>query len=91
MKFAIYRVLSSLIFRIWDFGRIREYATGVADHGKIDLNFPHAKTFQTSPHMFNLRQRNLRIVKVYFFGKGPSQGQIPGLLDHGSEIPITIL
>jgi hypothetical protein len=26
------------------------------------------------------------LVKVYFFGKGPGQDQIPGLLDHGSEI-----
>jgi hypothetical protein len=27
------------------------------------------------------------LVKVYFFGKGPSQGQIPGLLGQGSKIP----
>jgi hypothetical protein len=27
------------------------------------------------------------LVKVYFFGKGPGQGQIPGLLGHGSQIP----
>jgi hypothetical protein len=27
------------------------------------------------------------LVKVYFFGKGPGQGQIPGLLGQGSEIP----
>jgi hypothetical protein len=27
------------------------------------------------------------LVKVYFFGKGPGQGQIPGLLGHGSKIP----
>jgi hypothetical protein len=25
------------------------------------------------------------LVKVYFFGKGPGQGQIPGLLDHGQQ------
>jgi hypothetical protein len=51
MKFLIDRVPSCLIFGIWDFGRIRE-------HGNVPLNFPRAKTFQTSPHMFNLRQRN---------------------------------
>jgi hypothetical protein len=27
------------------------------------------------------------LVKVYFFGKRPGQGQIPGLLGHGSKIP----
>jgi hypothetical protein len=27
------------------------------------------------------------LVKVFFFGKGPGQGQIPGLLGHGSKIP----
>jgi hypothetical protein len=27
------------------------------------------------------------LVKVYFFGKGPGQGQISGLLGHGSQIP----
>jgi hypothetical protein len=27
------------------------------------------------------------LVKVYFFGKGPGQGQIPGLLGHESKIP----
>jgi hypothetical protein len=26
------------------------------------------------------------LVKVYFFGKGPVQGQIPGLLGHGPQI-----
>jgi hypothetical protein len=26
------------------------------------------------------------LVKVYFFGKGPGQGQIPGLLDHEPQI-----
>jgi hypothetical protein len=26
--------------------------------------------------------------KAYFFGKGPSQGQIPGLLGHGFKIPV---
>jgi hypothetical protein len=31
------------------------------------------------------------LVKVYFFGKGPGQGQILGLLGHGPQIPITIL
>jgi hypothetical protein len=27
------------------------------------------------------------LVKVYFFGKGPVQGQIPGLLGQGPKIP----
>jgi hypothetical protein len=27
------------------------------------------------------------LVKVYFFGKGPGQDQIPGLLGHGPQIP----
>jgi hypothetical protein len=27
------------------------------------------------------------LVKVYFFGKGPGQGQISGLLGHGHQIP----
>jgi hypothetical protein len=27
------------------------------------------------------------LIKVYFFGKGPGQGQIPGLLGHGHQIP----
>jgi hypothetical protein len=27
------------------------------------------------------------LVKVYFFGKGPGQGQIPGFLGHGPQIP----
>jgi hypothetical protein len=27
------------------------------------------------------------LVKVYFFGKGPGQSQIPGLLGHGLQIP----
>jgi hypothetical protein len=26
------------------------------------------------------------LVKVYFFGKGPGQGQIPGLLGHEPQI-----
>jgi hypothetical protein len=26
------------------------------------------------------------LVEVYFFGKGPGQGQIPGLLGHGPQI-----
>jgi hypothetical protein len=58
MKFPIDRVPSCLIFGTWDFGRIREQATCAADHDNVPLNFPRAKTFQTSPHMFNLRQRN---------------------------------
>jgi hypothetical protein len=29
--------------------------------------------------------------KAFFIGKNPSQGQIPGLLGHGSEIPVAIL
>jgi hypothetical protein len=29
------------------------------------------------------------LVKVYFFGKGPGQGQIPGLLGHGPQIQQT--
>jgi hypothetical protein len=48
MKFLIDRVPSCLIFGIW-----------AADHGNVPLNFPRANTFQTSPHMFKLRQRNL--------------------------------
>jgi hypothetical protein len=31
------------------------------------------------------------LVEVYFFGKGPGQGQIPGLLGHGSQIPNPVL
>jgi hypothetical protein len=31
------------------------------------------------------------LVKVYFFGKGPGQGQIPGLLGHGPQIPLELL
>jgi hypothetical protein len=27
------------------------------------------------------------LVKVYFFGKGPGQGQISGLICHGPKIP----
>jgi hypothetical protein len=27
------------------------------------------------------------LVKVCFFGKGPGQGQNPGLLGHGPQIP----
>jgi hypothetical protein len=27
------------------------------------------------------------LVKVYFFGKGPGQGQTPGLQGHGPQIP----
>jgi hypothetical protein len=27
------------------------------------------------------------LVKVYFFGKSPGQGQIDGLLGHGAQIP----
>jgi hypothetical protein len=27
------------------------------------------------------------LVKVYFFGKSPFQGQIPGLQGHGPQIP----
>jgi hypothetical protein len=27
------------------------------------------------------------LVKVFFFGKGPGQGQIPGLLGHKPQIP----
>jgi hypothetical protein len=27
------------------------------------------------------------LVEVFFFGKGPVQGQIPGLLGHGPQIP----
>jgi hypothetical protein len=27
------------------------------------------------------------LVVVYFFGKGPGQSQIPGLLGHGPQIP----
>jgi hypothetical protein len=27
------------------------------------------------------------LVEAYFFGKGPGQGQILGLLDHGPQIP----
>jgi hypothetical protein len=30
-------------------------------------------------------------LKRRIFGKGPRQGQIPGLLGHGSKIPLVIL
>jgi hypothetical protein len=59
MKFSIVREPSCLIFGIWDFGRIREQATCAADHGNVPLNFSCVKSFQTSTHMFNLRQRNI--------------------------------
>jgi hypothetical protein len=40
-----------------------------------------------SSHLFNLNHRNLSYAcKSVFFGKGPGQGQIPGLLGHGSKI-----
>jgi hypothetical protein len=30
-------------------------------------------------------------VEVYFFGKGPGQGQIPGLLGHGPKFQTVLL
>jgi hypothetical protein len=31
------------------------------------------------------------LVEVYFFGKGPGQGQIPGLLGHGPKSQTVLL
>jgi hypothetical protein len=31
------------------------------------------------------------LVEVYFFGKGPGQGRIPGLQGHGSQIQTVLL
>jgi hypothetical protein len=58
MKFLNDRVPSSLILEIWDFGRIREEATGAGDHGLWAHNNLCAKTFQMSSHLFNLNHRN---------------------------------
>jgi hypothetical protein len=35
------------------------------------LNFPRAKTFQTSPHMFNLRGQGTQVIleKAFFLGR----------------------
>jgi hypothetical protein len=39
-------------------------------------------------HLFNWTTgTRVMLVKVYFFGKGPGQGQISGLLGHGPQIP----
>jgi hypothetical protein len=88
MKVLNDRAPSCLILVIWDFGRIREQATGAGDHGLRAHNNPCAKTFQMSPHLFNLNHRNSSYAcKSVFFCKGPGKGQIPGLLGHGPEIP----
>jgi hypothetical protein len=59
MKFLKDRVLSCLILEKWDFGRIREQATGAGDHGLYAHINSFAKTFQMSSHLFNLNHRNL--------------------------------
>jgi hypothetical protein len=45
-----------------------------------------------SPHLINLTDRNSSYAckSVFFFGKGPGQGQIPGLLGHGPQIPVLL-
>jgi hypothetical protein len=79
MKFQIDRVPSCLIFGIWDFGRIRKYATCAAYHDNVALNFSRAKTFHTSPHLFfEAKEPKLYLKRHIFLGKGPIQGQIPG-------------
>jgi hypothetical protein len=67
--------------------------TMTIDHGNVGLNFPRAKTFQTSPHMLNFeaKEPKLYLKRCIFLDKGSSQGRIPGLLDHGSKIPVAIL
>jgi hypothetical protein len=35
---------------------------------------------------FEAKEPKLYLKKRFYLGKGPSQGQIPGLLGHGSEI-----
>jgi hypothetical protein len=76
MKFPIDRVPSCLIFEIWDFGRIVQLTM---DHGNVGLNFPRAKTFQTSPDMFNFeaKEPKLYLKRCIFLDKGSSQGRIP--------------
>jgi hypothetical protein len=89
MKFPIDRVPTCLLFGIWDFGRIREWARCAADHGNVALNFPRAKTFQTRPYVkFEAKEPKLYLKRCIFLGKGPSQGRIPGLLGHRSKIPV---
>jgi hypothetical protein len=34
-----------------------------------------------------IAETQVMLEKVYFFGKAPSQGQIPRLQGHGSQIP----
>jgi hypothetical protein len=42
--------------------------------------------------MFNeAKEPKLYLKRRIFLGKGPSQGQISGLLGHGSKIPVAIL
>jgi hypothetical protein len=41
----------------------------------------------TSHHVECESQKLEFYLKKSVFGKGPSQGQIPGLLNHGSQIP----
>jgi hypothetical protein len=46
---------------------------------------------EPSQVQFNPKELKLYLKNRNFHGKGPSQGQIPGLLGHGSKIPLVIL
>jgi hypothetical protein len=46
---------------------------------------------EPSQVQFNPKELKLYLKSRNFLGKGPRQGQIPGVLGHGSKIPLVIL
>jgi hypothetical protein len=88
IKFLNERVPSCRIFEFWDFGRIASRPQAQMTMSLkliIILTLIPFKRAIICPIL--IAGTRVMIVKLYFLGKGPGQGQIPGLPGHGSKIP----
>jgi hypothetical protein len=75
----------------WKYGTLARLGSRPLDQVTMDSEF--ITIFALKPFKWALicsiwtTGTRFLLVKVYFFGKGPDQGQIPGLLGQGPKIP----
>jgi hypothetical protein len=92
IKFLIERVPSCRKLELWDFCRIASRPQGQTTMSlklKMILTLRPFKRAIICPIL--IVGTRVMLGKLYFFGKGPGQGQISGLPGHGSKIPDRII
>jgi hypothetical protein len=90
IKFLIERVPLCRIFEFWDFGRIASRPKAQMTMSlklKMILTLRPFKRAIICPCPILIVGTRVMLVFCIFLGKGPGQGQIPGLPGHRSKIP----